>query len=228
MEKLKIKENIKKIREKIGFASEKAGILGRDIKIIAVTKHVPIESMKIVLDEKIFDFAENKVQELIKKYDIFSKQCTWHFIGRLQTNKVKYIVDKVALIHSVDRLELLKEIDIRSASIGKCMDVLVQVNVSGELSKAGVEKHNLLTFLKEASTYENIRIRGLMTMAPHFTDAEKSRLIFRELMEIAIDIKRETIHNVFMDFLSMGMSDDFMVAIEEGSNIVRLGSAIFT
>lgn len=228
MDNINVIENISRIKARVHVATAKAGIKAESVKIIAVTKNVPIEYMKIALNENIFDFAENKVQELIKKYDIFHKQCSWHFIGRLQTNKVKYIIDKVCLIHSVDRLELLREIDKRAASIGISMDVLVQVNVSGELSKAGLEKKDLLTFLREASTYENIKIRGLMTMAPHFTDAEKSRLVFSELREIAIDIKRESIHNVFMDFLSMGMSDDFDIAIEEGSNLVRVGSAIFT
>jgi pyridoxal phosphate enzyme (YggS family) len=228
MDNINIKNNLNKIKCQIQKAAQKSGTNPDDIVIIAVTKNVSIENMKKVLEENIFNFAENKVQELLKKYDIFNERCIWHFIGRLQTNKVKYIVDKVSLIHSVDRIELIQEIDKRVASIGKPMDVLIQVNISGELTKAGVEKKDLHKFILEASKFENIRIKGLMTMAPHFEDVEKSRCIFRELKELAIDIKRESIHNVSIDFLSMGMSDDFGIAIEEGSNIVRLGSAIFT
>jgi pyridoxal phosphate enzyme (YggS family) len=227
MSKQDIKTNIQTIKNKIYSAAKKAGTDFEQIKLIAVTKNISTQQMEQVLDEGIFDFAENKVQELLKKYDIFSDRCRWHFIGRLQTNKVKYIVDKVTLIHSVDRIDLVKEISKRAILIDRCIDLLVQVNISGELSKAGVEKNFVISFLKTISKFPNIKISGLMTMAPYYDEAEKSRWIFKQLTQLAIDIKKENIHNVSMNFLSMGMSEDFEIAVEEGSNIVRVGSAIF-
>jgi pyridoxal phosphate enzyme (YggS family) len=222
-----IKENIRTIKNTICIAAKKAGNNPEQIKLIAVTKNISTDFMEQVLEEGISDFAENKVQELLKKYDIFSDRCNWHFIGRLQTNKVKYIVDKVSLIHSVDRIDLVEEINKRAVLIDKCIDVLVQINVSGELTKAGVKKDLVISFLKKISEFSNIKIRGLMTMAPQYDEAERSRWIFKEITNLAIDIKKENIHNVSMDFLSMGMSGDFEIAIEEGANIVRVGSAIF-
>jgi pyridoxal phosphate enzyme (YggS family) len=133
----------------------------------------------------------------------------------------------VTLIHSVDRIDLVKEISKRAILIDRCIDLLVQVNISGELSKAGVEKNFVISFLKTISKFPNIKISGLMTMAPYYDEAEKSRWIFKQLTQLAIDIKKENIHNVSMNFLSMGMSEDFEIAVEEGSNIVRVGSAIF-
>lgn len=226
-EEQRIGENIKQIRRKISEAAVKSGRNPEDIIIVAVTKNIAPETMKFVLKENILIFAENKVQEFLKKYDILNKNIIWHFIGRLQTNKVKYIIDKVALIHSLDRMELAKEIDRQAREHGLIADGLVQVNISGEQSKAGVNEGDLFVFLTEVSKLPNIRVRGLMTMAPFDEEPEKSRWIFREMSKLAIDIKIKKFNNVTMDFLSMGMSGDFEVAVQEGANIVRLGSSIF-
>jgi pyridoxal phosphate enzyme (YggS family) len=223
----RVAQNIVNIRKRVEIAARKSGRSFEDIKVLGVTKNVSTENILMAMDEKILDFAENKVQEFLRKYDIFSRSCNWHFIGRLQTNKVKYIIDKVDLIHSVDRLDLLDEISKRASFLGKSMNILVQVNISGEATKSGLAERDLFEFLKEASAYPNVKIKGLMTMAPYYNKPEEARWIFREMFQLSIDLKAKKKDNISMDFLSMGMSNDFEVAIEEGANIVRLGSAIF-
>lgn len=148
-------------------------------------------------------------------------------IGHLQTNKVKYIIDKVILIHSLDRISLLKEIDKRARNHDIIMDTLVQVNISEEETKYGLKISEVDDFMKEVETYENVRVKGLMTMAPHEEDIEKTRYVFRELRELSKDISNKNYKNVSMDILSMGMTNDYLVAIEEGSTMVRLGTGIF-
>ena len=182
--------------------------------------------MKII-DEGILDLGENRVQELTGKYDIIDRKCNWHLIGHLQTNKVKYIIDKVKLIHSVDRLELAQEINKRAQSHGITVDVLVQVNVSGEESKFGVALEEAREMVEKMSAFSNIRIRGFMTMAPFAENPESIRYVFSKLRDFSIDIRKENLDNNNMDILSMGMSNDFEVAIEEGSNMVRIGTALF-
>lgn len=150
-----------------------------------------------------------------------------HMIGSLQTNKVKYIIDKVKLIHSLDRMSLAKEINKRAKSINRVMDVLVQVNISGEETKSGLKREEVLDFLKQIENLDNIRVKGLMTMAPHYEDPEDTRYVFRSLKELFEKIKKEQIKNVEMEYLSMGMTNDYKIAIEEGSNMVRIGTAIF-
>jgi PLP dependent protein len=223
----RVAQNIANIKKRVEIAARKSGRSLQEIKVLGVTKNVSTDDIFMAMDEKILDFAENKVQEFLRKYDIFSRSCKWHFIGRLQTNKVKYIIDKVELIHSVDRLDLLDEINKRASTLGKKMNILVQVNISGEATKTGLAESDLFEFLKEASMYPNVKIKGLMTMAPYYDKPEEARSIFREMFQLAIDIKAKKKDNISMDFLSMGMSNDFEVAIEEGANIVRLGSAIF-
>jgi PLP dependent protein len=226
-EKETLKGNIDSIRRRILIAAEKSGRKYEDIKIIAVSKTIGPDVMMEVIGNGILDLGENRVQELCEKYDIINKECNWHLIGHLQTNKVKYIIDKVTLIHSVDSLELAKEIQLRASKISSIQEILIQVNVSGEESKFGLNPIEVKDFIKEISTYPNVKIKGLMTIGPNTEDKEKIRMVFRNLKKIFIDIKQENIDNIDMDALSMGMSNDFEIAIEEGANIVRIGSAIF-
>jgi PLP dependent protein len=223
----KIAQQLHEIRGKVEAAAHRVGRNPQDILIVGVSKNISWEGIRLAMHEKISDFGENKVQEFLKKYDTLSNDCKWHFIGRLQTNKVKFIVDKVDLIHSVDRIELVEEISKRALSIGKDVHILVQVNISGESTKAGVKPNFLLDFLKDTQNYPHVKIKGFMTMAPKSRRPEDVRWIFREMFQLAIDIKEKKTDNISVDFLSMGMSHDFEVAIEEGSNMIRLGQAIF-
>jgi pyridoxal phosphate enzyme (YggS family) len=222
-----IEANVNDVRARIRRAAEKGGRSADDILLVAVTKTVPVSAIELAIQKKVNQFGENRVQELIEKYDILKERCNWHFIGRLQTNKVKYIVDKVSMVHSVDRLNLAQEIQKRAEAVGRVMDILVQVNISGEDSKAGISPGELVPFLKRIADFPNLKVKGLMTIAPFAEDPEDIRWVFRGLKNISIDIGRENIDNIDMHYLSMGMSNDFEVAIEEGSNIVRIGSSIF-
>lgn len=192
-----------------------------------MTKHVDVDTIKEAISQGVTDIGENRVQELEAKYLELGDSVNYHMIGHLQTNKVKYIIDKVSLIHSLDRLSLAKEIDKRAKAHGKIMDVLIQVNVSKEESKYGVFKEDLIPFIKKLEKYDNICIRGLMTMAPHYEDSEKTRYVFRELRELSQKIKDENLERVNMDILSMGMTNDYKVAVEEGASHVRVGTGIF-
>jgi pyridoxal phosphate enzyme (YggS family) len=224
---LSIKENLDNVLSRIKVAAEKSGRKAEDIKLIAVTKTVDVERIKSVYNYGILDMGENRVQELLEKYDKLPCESRWHLIGHLQTNKVKYIVDKVDMIHSVDSIQLAKEINSRAAKIGKKMNILVQVNVSGEESKFGISPQEVDEFIKIISEYGNISLRGLMTIAPYAENSEDIRDVFKKLYSIYIDIKQKKLDNVTMDYLSMGMSNDFEVAIEEGANVVRIGTDIF-
>ncbi len=163
----------------------------------------------------------------MEKYDKFDESIKWHLIGHLQTNKVKYIIDKVHMIHSVDSFELAKEINSRAGKAGKKMNVLLQVNVSGEETKFGIRPEEVNEYVEYISQLENLSLRGMMTIAPFTENTQEIRPIFKNLYDIFIDIKSKRIDNVSMDYLSMGMSNDFEVAIEEGANIVRIGTGIF-
>lgn len=222
-----VKSNIEKIMNRVECAAVKSGRSLEDVKIIAVTKTIEPERIIKAVDAGIIDLGENRVQELVEKYDKINRECNWHLIGHLQTNKVKYIIEKVCMIHSLDRMELAHEIQKRAERAGRIIDVLVQVNVAEEESKFGIRTHKALDFIKEISLLRNMRVKGLMTIAPYVENPEAVRCVFRELRKLLIDIRQENIDNIDMDFLSMGMSNDFEVAIEEGSNIVRIGTAIF-
>jgi len=224
---LNIKENLDNIYSRIKVAAEKSGRTLDDIKLIAVTKTIDTDRIKNVYDYGILDMGENKVQELLLKYDKLDQSCKWHLIGHLQTNKVKYIIDKVQMIHSVDSLQLAKEIDAQASKLSKIIDILIQVNVSGEESKFGISPDEVHEFIKIISRFRNISLRGMMTIAPYAKNPEDVRPVFKKLNNIYIDIKRESIDNINMDYLSMGMSNDFEIAIEEGASIVRIGTGIF-
>lgn len=222
-----IHSNIDDIKRRIVCSTLKVDRSPDEINIIAVTKTVNIEKIKAAIQKGINNLGENRVQELLEKYDNIKENCKWHIIGHLQTNKVKYIIDKVSMVHSVDRLELAEELQSRAEKIGKVVEILIQVNVSGEESKFGISPLAVMDFVKKISTCRNIKVKGLMTIAPFTKIIEETRPVFRSLKEIFIDIKRENIDNVDMDLLSMGMSNDFEIAIEEGANFLRIGTAIF-
>ena len=222
-----LKRNIETVRERIKRAAERSGRSAVDIMLVAVSKTALPETVKASLDFGLSVFAENRVNEFLSKYDFIGDKCKWHFIGRLQRNKVKYIENKAALIHSVESLELAKELQKRAYGMNIIQEILVQVNISGEKSKQGIKKEDTVEFLRELSKYPNIKVMGLMTMAPHSDNPEDSRWVFRGLKQLSLDIQGINIDNINMDYLSMGMSNDFETAIEEGSNMVRIGSAIF-
>ena len=177
--------------------------------------------------EGIRTFGENKVQELTEKYDQLPADIKWHMIGHLQRNKVKYIVDKVSLIHSVDSYRLAEEINIQAKKHQVTVPILIEVNVAGEDTKFGVRPEETLQLVEEIASLENVRIRGLMTIAPFVEDPEENRVHFRRLKQLSVDIDSKNIDNVHMEILSMGMTNDYMVAIEEGATMVRVGTGIF-
>lgn len=213
------------VRRQVADAADVAGRDPSDVTIVAVTKTVGIEEIRQAVEAGMVDFGENRVQEFLGKYGLFP-YVNWHFIGSLQTNKVKDVVGRACLIHSVDSLRLLREIDRRAAEAGVVQPVLLQVNVSGEASKHGFEPVELRDVLIEASTAESVEVRGLMTMAP-FGRPEDSRWVFRELKELRDSLREMPLNGVELDELSMGMTNDFRVAVEEGSTIVRVGRALF-
>ncbi|MTI47758.1 MAG: YggS family pyridoxal phosphate-dependent enzyme [Firmicutes bacterium] len=224
---LHIQKNLQEIKRNIKEAANKSGRDEKDITLIAVTKTVDEDIINEALELEIQDIGENKVQEIQRKYDNIKEGIKWHMIGHLQSNKVKYIIDKVSLIHSLDRISLAKEIQKRAKQNNITMDCLVQVNISEEESKFGLKKEKVITFIESVLKYENIKIKGLMTMAPYMEDSEKTRCVFRELKKLSQEIEERAFPGVEMKFLSMGMTNDYMVAIEEGSNMVRIGTGIF-
>lgn len=226
MSKISIKDNLLYINDKIENAKIKSGRKD-DVKLIAVTKTIDINRIKEAIELGVTDIGENKVQELELKIPVLGNSINYHMIGYLQTNKVKYIVDKVNLIHSLDRISLAKEIDKRAKSNDIIVDTLLQINVAEEETKSGLKVEEVLGFTEEVLRLENIRIRGLMTIAPFTEDKKLLRNIFRTMVHIREDIKSRNYHNLSMDFLSMGMTNDFEIAIEEGANLIRVGTGIF-
>ena len=223
---LSIKENIKVVKENIKNACKKAGRNQEDVTLLAVSKTKPLEYIKSAIEVNQEEFGENKVQEIIEKYEQLP-QVKWHMIGHLQTNKVKYIVDKITLIHSVDSIKLASVINKEAQKKDVIVDVLIEVNVAMEESKFGIKIEECENFIEEVSKLPNIRVRGLMTIAPFVDNAEDNRVHFRKLKEVFVDINNKKIHNINMDILSMGMSNDYEVAIEEGATIIRVGTDIF-
>lgn len=213
------------VRRQVADAADAAGRDPQDITLVAVTKTVGIVELEQAVDVGMTDFGENRVQEFLGKYGLFPS-VNWHFIGTLQTNKVKDVVGRACLIHSVDSERLLAEIERRAAAAEVAQAVLLQVNVSGEDSKHGFSPHELADVLQLASGCEHIRVQGLMTMAPHGRP-EDARWVFRELKEVRDSLREMPLNGVQLDELSMGMTNDFKVAVEEGSTIVRVGRALF-
>ena len=222
-----LKENLKEVYDNMDEALHKSGRNREDITLIAVSKTKPVEMIREVYDLGVRDFGENRVQELTAKYDLLPGDIRWHLIGHLQTNKVKYIIDKAYMIHSVDSLKLAKEISREAVRHSVTARILIEVNVSGEESKFGVKPDELESTVKEIAKLPGISIRGLMTVAPYVEDAEENREIFAKLRQFSVDIMQKNIDNVSMECLSMGMSGDYKVAIEEGAMYIRVGTSIF-
>ncbi|MDE6389152.1 MAG: YggS family pyridoxal phosphate-dependent enzyme [Lachnospiraceae bacterium] len=222
-----IQENLNIVKENVCAACNRSGRANEDVTLIAVSKTKPIEMLKEAYDLGCRDFGENKVQELVDKYDKMPKDVRWHMIGHLQRNKVKYIVDKVCMIHSVDSLRLAEEISKEAVKKNVIMPILIEVNVADEESKFGTTSDDAISLTEAISKLPNIVIRGLMTIAPYVENSEENRLYFAKLKQIYVDIIHKNIDNVFMDELSMGMSGDYEVAIEEGATLIRVGTGIF-
>lgn len=221
-----LKKRLEDVRERIKRAAESAGRNAEDITLVAVTKTHEPDVINEAIDLGVTDIGENKVQEIIGKYDAV-KPVRWHLIGHLQTNKVKYIIDKVAMIHSVDSIHLMDEIERQAEKHNLTMDILIQVNISGEESKFGISPDEIDTFLEHASCLKHVKIKGLMTILPKNDNPMNNRLHFVNINKLYLDISGKKYDNVSMECLSMGMSGDFEQAIPEGANMVRIGSAIF-
>lgn len=221
-----ISENLNKIRENIANAAKKSGREEKDITLIAVTKTYPVDMINEAIDNGVTDIGENKVQEIVEKYDGV-KPVRWHLIGHLQTNKVKYIIDKVHMIHSVDSIHLMDEIERQAKKHNVVMNILIQINISGEETKFGIRPEQLEEMLVHAGELENVKVCGLMTILPKIDTDISLRLHFDNIKHIFIDICNKKYDNVCMKYMSMGMSGDYEIAIEEGSNMVRIGRAIF-
>ncbi|MEG1458993.1 MAG: YggS family pyridoxal phosphate-dependent enzyme [Acetivibrio sp.] len=222
-----IKENLEQVEARILAACKRAGRSRNDVTLIAVSKTKPVDFIYEAMEEGIVDFGENKVQEICDKTEIIKQPLNWHMIGHLQRNKVKNIIDKVCLIHSVDSMRLAEQINFEAQKKGLICSVLLEVNVAEEESKFGLQMNEVLPFIEEASTLPNIQIKGLMTIAPFVDEAQYNRRYFALLHKLYIDIKSKNIDNVSMEVLSMGMTGDFEVAIEEGATMVRVGTGIF-
>ena len=222
-----LKENLSVVEENIKKACEKAGRDRNEVTLIAVSKTKPVEMLEEVYDTGIRNFGENKVQEMCEKMDVLPKDIKWHMIGHLQRNKVKYIAGRTELIHSVDTYRLAEEINIQAKKKNIIIPILVEVNIAGEESKFGSSAEDAMLLVEDISKLENVRIKGLMTIAPYVEDAEENRPYFRKIKQLAVDIANKNIDNVSMEILSMGMTGDYMVAIEEGSTMVRVGTGIF-
>lgn len=222
-----IKDNVKRVLDNIGEAAIQSGRNPQDITLVAVTKTVTAKEAAEVMDAGVKTLGENRVQSLLDKYEILKDKPEWHLIGHLQTNKVKYIADKVSLIHSVESLKLAQEVDKKFKELGKVANILVQVNVSGEESKFGITPYDTYSLIEEISELQNVKVKGLMTMAPLTATADECRKYFSELKELSMKIADKKIKNIDMSQLSMGMSGDYREAILEGATIVRVGSALF-
>ncbi len=222
-----ILENINQVKRNIEHACEKSGRNPEEITLIAVSKTKPVSLLEEAYETGCRHFGENKVQELCDKYEVMEKDIQWHMIGHLQTNKVKYLIGKTCLIHSVDSYKLACEIEKQAAKHNVIMDILIEVNIANEETKFGLAKDDVIELIKQVALLPHVRINGLMTVAPYVEDSEENRQYFRNIKQLSVDINNQNIDNVSMNVLSMGMTGDYMVAIEEGATLVRVGTGIF-
>lgn len=222
-----LKDNLAIIEKNIQDACEKAGRKREEVTLIAVSKTKPIEMLQEIYAENIREFGENKVQELCSKIEQMPSDIHWHMIGHLQRNKVKNLIGKTALIHSVDTYRLAEEINIQAKKKNITVPILVEVNIANEESKFGTTVEDAILLVEEISHLDNIKIKGLMTIAPNAENAEENRPYFQKIKQLSVDITNKNIDNVSMEILSMGMTGDYTVAIEEGSTMVRVGTGIF-
>lgn len=222
-----VKENLLQVQENIRKACEKSGRSPEEVTLIAVSKTKPVPMLEEAYEAGSREFGENKVQEIMDKYPVLPPDIHWHMIGHLQRNKVKYIVDKVCLIHSVDSLRLAEEISAQAEKKQVEVDILVEVNIAQEESKFGISREEAFRLVEEIARLPHIHIKGLMTIAPFVENPEDNREYFHQIRQLSVDIMRKNIDNVSMSVLSMGMTGDYMVAIEEGATMVRVGTGIF-
>ena len=222
-----IQENIKLVEENIKKACEKVGRDVNEVTLIAVSKTKPYTAIEEALPTGVKDYGENKVQELCDKYEILPKDIKWHMIGHLQRNKVKYLVGKASLIHSVDSIRLAEQIEKEYAKADEIANILIEVNMAQEESKFGITSEETEQLVREIAKFPHIRIKGLMTIAPFVENPEENRPIFAHLRKLSVDIAKKNIDNITMSILSMGMTNDYQVAIEEGATMVRVGTGIF-
>ena len=222
-----IKENIQDVERKVTASCGKADRIPGEVTLVAVSKTKPVSLLKEAYEAGIRDFGENKVQELMDKIPQMPSDVRWHMIGHLQRNKVKYIIDKVAMIHSVDSLRLAEEISREAAKRNLTADILVEVNIAGEESKYGVTAQEAPSLVEKIAELPAVRVRGLMAIAPFTENPEENRPYFQKMRKLCVDIEGKNIDNVNMTVLSMGMSGDYTVAVEEGATCVRVGTGIF-
>lgn len=222
-----IRSNLEKVERRIQAACDRSGRSRKDVTLIAVSKTKPVSMIEEAMAEGIIDFGENKPQELRDKVGQLPQNLRWHMIGNLQRNKVKYMIDKAVMIHSVGSLALAETIEKEAAKHSLAMPVLIEVNVAGEASKGGVAPDQTEALVRQVACLPHLLVRGLMTIAPNVAQGEENRPVFRALRNLAVDIDKQNIDNVTMSELSMGMTGDFETAVEEGATYVRIGTGIF-
>ena len=222
-----LKDNLYEVEKNIQAACLRAGRKREEVTLVAVSKTKPVSMLEEIYNENIRHFGENKVQELCEKFETMPKDINWHMIGHLQRNKVKAVIDKATLIHSVDSIRLAETIEQEAAKKDIIVDILIEVNVAEEDSKFGLKIDEVLSMIETISAFPHVRIKGLMTIAPFVDDPEENRPVFAQLRKLSVDIANKNIDNVSVEILSMGMTNDYQVAIEEGATIVRVGTAIF-
>lgn len=222
-----VAENLAQVRKNINESCNKINRDPNEVTLIAVSKTKPVEMLKEAYDAGARVFGENKVQEIVDKYDQMPSDVKWHMIGHLQRNKVKYIIDKVALIHSVDSIRLAETIEKEAAKHNITANILIEVNVAKEESKFGLMPEELDEFIDKIKDFKHIQVKGLMTIAPFVENPETNREIFRSLRKLSVDISNKNVDNVNVSILSMGMTNDYTVAVEEGATMVRVGTGIF-
>lgn len=222
-----ITENLNQVRKNIQEACEVSGRDPKEVTLIAVSKTKPVPMLLEAYDAGARVFGENKVQEIVDKYPQLPEDIQWHMIGHLQRNKVKYIVDKVSMIHSVDSLRLAQTIEQEAAKHDVCVPILLEVNVAQEETKFGLKMEEVLPLVESVAEFPHIKIQGLMTIAPYVQNPEENRPVFRQLKKLSVDIAAKNINNVTMSVLSMGMTGDYQVAVQEGATMVRVGTGIF-
>lgn len=222
-----LKENLTNVEKAVREACEKSARKRSEVTLIAVSKTKPTTLIQEIYDAGVRDFGENKVQELCEKYDRLPSDIRWHMIGHLQRNKVKYIIDKVCMIHSVDSYRLAEEINIQAKKHKLIMPILLEINIADEQTKFGITKEDAILLAEEVSQLDSVRVEGIMAVAPYTENPEDNRKYFKQIKKLAVDIQRKNIDNINMHALSIGMTGDYTVAIEEGSTMVRVGTGIF-
>ena len=220
-------DNLNEVEKRIQAACDRSGRKREEVLLVAVSKTKPVEMIEEIMTAGIVDFGENKPQELRDKYEVLPKNLRFHMIGHLQTNKIKYVIDRAVLIHSIDSLRLAEAVNAEAKKHDRIMPVLVEVNVAQEESKSGFLVEETEEAIREIAKLSNIRVEGLMTIAPFVENAEENRQYFVKLRKLSVDIAAKNIDNVTMHHLSMGMTGDYEVAIEEGATMVRVGTGIF-